>query len=92
MSSTQQPDQRPCISVGLSIRRLKDEAVLLLPDRDEACVLNTQAVAILDLCDGTRTTPELIVELQARFQGDGATIHAETLACLKRLRDLKILT
>ena len=91
MSATLPPEDRPAIQAGLSIRYLRDEAVLLLPDREEACALNPQAATVLQLCDGTRTVSEIIAELQSRYLGDQQTMRRDILDCLQRLRELQIL-
>lgn len=85
-------EDHPVIRPDLTLRFIHDEAVLLLPEREEACVLNHQAAAILQLCDGTRTVGDVIAELRTRFSGDEQQMAADIHACLTRLRELRVLT
>ena len=51
-------------------RRLLDEAVLIHQQQAEALVLNDTAVAFLELCDGQRTTADIIGKLTGSYAVD----------------------
>ena len=48
-------------------RRLFDEGVLLHQEQAEALVLNDTAMAFLELCDGHRSTAEIITEMTGQY-------------------------
>lgn len=49
-------------------RRLLDEGVLIHQERAEALVLNDTAMAFLELCDGQRSTGEIIKEMAQQYE------------------------
>jgi pyrroloquinoline quinone biosynthesis protein D len=51
--------------VRLTFDRTRDRHVLLTPE--QVTVLNGTGAAILGLCDGRRTVPEIIAELRERY-------------------------
>ena len=66
------------------------EDLVLIPEG--ALRLKGPARAILELCDGERTSTEIVEELQRRYPGeDAARIEAEAMALLARLRDRGVL-
>jgi len=67
MSST--PLNVPRLPTGFRLQRdrVRDRHVLLFPEG--ALALNDTAVAVLELCDGKRTTEEIAAELSARYGG-----------------------
>lgn len=91
MSDTAIMEDRPCLRPDLTVRFIHNEAVILLPDGERACVLNPQAAAVLQLCDGTRTVAELVTELQYRFLGSTAVMSKQIQECLLQFRDLSLL-
>ncbi|MFK0173548.1 pyrroloquinoline quinone biosynthesis peptide chaperone PqqD [Streptomyces sp. NPDC090306] len=62
-------DWRPRLSPGLVLRhdKARETDVLLMPER--VVVLHGQASTVLELCDGTRTVPDIVAVLAARFPG-----------------------
>jgi hypothetical protein len=48
-------------------RRLLDEAVVIHQEQAEALVLNDTAIAFIELCDGCRSTGEIIREMTGRY-------------------------
>lgn len=66
------------------------EELLLIPEG--ALRLKGPARAILELCDGKRTVPEIVQELKGRYPPeDAARIETEAVALLSRLRDRGVL-
>ena len=49
-------------------RRLLDEGVLIHQQKAEALILNDTAMAFLELCDGQRSTGEIIDELTQQYE------------------------
>lgn len=60
-------DWRPRLVPGIVLRRdrARDTDVLLMPER--VVVLHGRAAAVLKLCDGTRTVPDIVGVLSSRF-------------------------
>ena len=58
---------RPRLASGVRLHRdaVRERDVLLFPEG--ALVLNETAVAVLELCDGTRTVDEIAAELSPRY-------------------------
>ena len=58
---------RPCLAphVRLTFDAARAQHVLLTPET--VAVLNGTGVAILGLCDGTRTVAEIVAELRDRY-------------------------
>ena len=48
-------------------RRLFDEGVLIHQEKAEALVLNDTAIAFLELCNGQRSTGEIISEMAQQY-------------------------
>ena len=57
--------------------KVRDRHVLLFPEG--ALGLNTTAVYVLELCDGTRTIEEIAAELSPKFQGADVLQDVENL-------------
>ena len=86
-------EARPKLPRGVRLR--EDEArgghVLLAPER--VVRADPVAVAVLQLCDGTRTLNQLVDELCAAYKGDRTRIDTDVRALLadlaaKRMLDL----
>lgn len=73
---------KPALANGARLRydQVRQRFVLLLPER--AVLLNETAAEILRLCDGTRTVPDLVAELQRRYPG--ADVEADVVELLDR--------
>jgi coenzyme PQQ biosynthesis protein PqqD len=66
------------------------EDLLLIPEG--ALRLKGASRTIVELCDGRRTLPQIVAELQRRFpSADLVRIETETLTLLQRLRDRGVL-
>jgi pyrroloquinoline quinone biosynthesis protein D len=78
-------DAKPRLPRGVRLR--SDEArgghVLLAPER--VVRADAVAVAVLQLCDGTRTLNALVDELCALYKGDRTRIDADVRALLADL-------
>ncbi|WP_431045454.1 pyrroloquinoline quinone biosynthesis peptide chaperone PqqD [Streptomyces sp. P1-3] len=61
---------------------VREKELLIVPER--VVVLNRQAGAVLRLCDGTRTTEEIIAVLAKRYPQ--APVAADVLDFLSRMR------
>ncbi len=84
-------EYRPRLRPDVRLRLLEHEAVILLPDGDQACVLNPPATAVLTLCDGSRTVSELIAEITRRYLGHASTISQHVQDCLRQFCSLSLL-
>ena len=62
---------------------LRSLDLVLLPER--VVKLNTTAAEVLRLCDGSRTVRDIILELQARFEGP--SLEGDVVALLGRLAE-----
>lgn len=75
---------RPRLAPGVRMRfdTARDQHVLLLPEA--VLVLNATGAAIIELCDGTRTVPEVESGLRERFadvpDGEVASFVAQLLS------------
>ncbi|ROO87170.1 pyrroloquinoline quinone biosynthesis protein D [Actinocorallia herbida] len=78
-------DHRPALarSVRLHHDKVRDTDLLLMPER--AVRLTGAGGTILRLCDGRRTTAEIVAELVRDFPGE--PVEAETTAFLDRMRE-----
>jgi pyrroloquinoline quinone biosynthesis protein D len=58
---------RPALAASIMLRRdrVRDKDLLVMPER--VVVLNPEAGRILRLCDGSRTTDEIVGELAEDF-------------------------
>ncbi len=66
------------------------EDLLLIPEG--ALRLKGPARTIVELCDGERSLPKIVEELQQRYPSeDAARIETEAVALLSRLRDRGVL-
>jgi pyrroloquinoline quinone biosynthesis protein D len=66
------------------------EDLLLIPEG--ALRLKGSSRSIVELCDGQRTAPQIVAELQRRFPSDDLVrIETEALKILTRLRDRGVL-
>jgi pyrroloquinoline quinone biosynthesis protein D len=77
-------DWRPVPAPGIVLRhdRARDTDLLLLPER--VVVLKGGAGTVLGLCDGTRSVPDIVDALAARFPG--APVATDVPPFLERLR------
>jgi pyrroloquinoline quinone biosynthesis protein D len=80
-------DQRPSLRKGCRLSPPEAaESVLLIPEG--ALRLQGPGRRILELCDGSRTTSDIIRQLQTEFpNADPPKISAEVTQYLERLRD-----
>lgn len=62
------------IDPHVRFRRMLDEGVLIHQDKAEAIVLNESAMTFLELCDGERTTSEVLNIMTERYG-----VHVEQL-------------
>ena len=60
---------RPALAASIRLRhdRVRDKELLVMPER--VVVLNPEAGRILRLCDGSRTTTQIVAELTGDFPG-----------------------
>lgn len=65
-----EPRVTPRLASGVRLHRdtVRERDVLLYPEG--ALVLNETAVAVLELCDGSRTVDDIAEVLAARYQAD----------------------
>ncbi|MEV0402144.1 pyrroloquinoline quinone biosynthesis peptide chaperone PqqD [Actinoallomurus sp. NPDC050550] len=76
---------RPTLAASIRLRhdRVRDKELLVMPER--VVVLNPEAGRILRLCDGSRTTTQIVEELTADFPG--APLADDVGEFLGRVRD-----
>lgn len=75
---------RPALAPSLVLRhdQVRDAELLLMPER--VVVLTDTAAAIMRLCDGARTIPEIVDELKQAFPG--APVESDVPEFLDRVR------
>jgi len=76
---TETTASRPRLASGVRLHwdGVRERHVLLFPEG--ALALNATAVAVLELCDGTRTIDEIARELSTRYDGADVRADVETL-------------
>ena len=76
---------RPALAASIRLRhdRVRDTDLLVMPER--VVVLNPGAGRILRLCDGSRTTTQIVEELAEHFPG--APVADDVGEFLDRVRD-----
>jgi coenzyme PQQ biosynthesis protein PqqD len=79
-------DKRPRLSrhVRLHTDKVSGAPVLLLPET--IIVLNQTGYDILRLCDGSRTTPEIVQVLGSKYSADRLTLSREIFEYLQAIR------
>ncbi|MBP2051407.1 pyrroloquinoline quinone biosynthesis protein D [Streptomyces griseochromogenes] len=79
------PVWRPSLARGVVLRRdrVREADLLLLPER--VVVLHGRAGRVLGLCDGSRTTDDIVAELSADFPGAPVAYQVPDFIC--RLRE-----
>ena len=58
-------------------RRLFDEGVVIHQDQAEAIVVNDTGVTFLELCDGLRSTGDIIQDMKIQFEVEPETLAAD---------------
>jgi pyrroloquinoline quinone biosynthesis protein D len=71
------PEGKPKLLPKTRMRydKVRQSHVLLLPER--AVILNSTAAEILELCDGTRTVPDVVGALERKYPG--AEVRADVV-------------
>ncbi len=80
-------DSRPRHARGVASRVIEGEAVLIVPARREAHVLNESGSAAWAMMDGSRTSDELASELARRYSLDPARAGRDVDSFLDNLRE-----
>ena len=73
---------RPLTRADLVTRELDGEFILYDPVTDRVVLINYSATVIIELCDGTRTEGEIVVEVQRLFNSKGEKLDGEVRATL----------
>jgi hypothetical protein len=76
---------RPKRRRGVVLCTISDEAVLLPPAADHAFFLNPSALAIWELCDGTRSVQDMLRELQGRYDASESDLLLDLRTTLEQL-------
>jgi hypothetical protein len=76
---------RPRLRQGLIFRQVEDDFVVYDPVSDRTALLNVSLAAVLDLCDGTRTVPEITAEIAAAFRAAPETLSTQVGHALNEL-------
>ncbi len=80
---------KPALAVGCRWGGSKEDPMLLFPEG--ALKVQGTGLAILDLCDGQRTFPEIVEELHRRYFGsDAQRIRDDASKFLERLHEKRI--
>ncbi|MCD6326465.1 PqqD family protein [bacterium] len=58
---------KPRAKSGLERSQMGSEILLYSPDSDKVTVLNETAAAIWELCDGTHSLAQILVEIEGMF-------------------------
>jgi pyrroloquinoline quinone biosynthesis protein D len=94
MSPVQDGDQklnRPVRVSGTHEYRLGDELLVYVPHSETAHALNPSAVAIWELCDGTRTAEDISRELGHWLGRPGEALLPDTRRGIAELCELGLL-
>jgi pyrroloquinoline quinone biosynthesis protein D len=79
---------RPVRLIGTHEYRLGDELLVYVPDSETAHALNRSAVAIWELCDGTRTAEDISRELGQWLGCPGDALLRDTHTGIAELCEL----
>ena len=71
--------------------QLGDELLVYVSDRESAYALNESARAIWDLCDGSRTTKDIVSELEEHVSDSVDGLETDVQETVSRLQDLGLL-
>jgi len=82
---------RPARLSGTEEHRLDDELLVYVPHGEKAYTLNRSAVAIWELCDGTRTVEEITEELGQCIGRSKAALLTDVIRGVARLQELGLL-
>jgi hypothetical protein len=82
---------RPARLSGAEEHRLDDELLIYVPRSEKAYTLNRSAVAIWELCDGTRTVEEITEELGQCISRSSAALLTDVIQGVARLHELGLL-
>jgi pyrroloquinoline quinone biosynthesis protein D len=84
------PDSsKPNLAVGCRWKEDSEEPILLFPEG--AMKVHGTGLAILELCDGQRTFPEMVAELQRQYFGaDPKRILDDATTFLEQLHEKRI--
>ncbi len=78
---------RPRRRDTLAAEEIEEDLLLYDPDRDLVHLLNVTALAIWELCDGTRTTQEIARELEKLVSSGDHDIGKDVERTLGELRE-----
>jgi len=82
-------DSKPALAVGCRLSGSPDEPILLFPEG--AIKVKGTGAAILGLCDGQRTWPDIVAELQRLYAGgDPQRIREDTEKFLEQLHERRV--
>ena len=82
---------RPARLSGTEEHRLDEELLVYVPRSEKAFTLNRSAVAIWELCDGTRTVEEITEELGQCLGRPGTALLTDVIQGITRLHELGLL-
>jgi hypothetical protein len=84
-------DTRPVRRPGVLFYRALDEMVIYDPTQSCAAALSASSRAIWELCDGTRTTEQICVELAQAYGMLADQLREDVTRALERLCELNLL-
>ncbi|NQU47967.1 MAG: PqqD family protein [Planctomycetes bacterium] len=82
----------PQIRSEIVIREIDGEYAVYDPVSDRVALLNLSAITVLDLCDGTRTTAEIAMEVSALFSIPEERARLEVDQTLKEFKGSDLLS
>ncbi len=87
---TDSPPSRPVRQAGVRAYHMGRESLLYVADAETAHALNTSAMAIWELCDGTRTAEQIAEELGRWLDRPAETLLDDVEHGLSQLASLKL--
>ena len=75
---------RPSLRADLIVRAVEDDFVVYDPVSDRTALLNVSAAAVLEFCDGRRSTEEVAVEVARFFSQDLEQVEKDVRATVKQ--------
>jgi hypothetical protein len=81
------PAKKIVLTPGYLLERIADEVVVYHPTRTTSLYLNETAAVIWELCDGSRSTNDIIALLQDLYPDSGEGIAGQVEDMIRRLAE-----
>lgn len=76
---------RPRLRLDLALRRLGEEVLAFDPSSDASYLFNASAVAVLELCDGTLSSEDIVDRVDLAFGRSQPALRSTVLDLLSDL-------